>query len=133
MQADVITLDVDTNNDGNTTPKVFNRYDEQQNRTIYVSIGHTPGFRDQFAISRSFPTKVGNFRGVCKSTVKFTKDTDVPGVDANTSLQSTCIIEVGFSIPVGYDAVSLKALRQTVLALLDDDSFMDSLTIKQEI
>lgn len=128
MQADQLTLVVDTENTGtNPVNEIYSRYEEQPNRTTYIGASHTPDARDSLAIYRTFPTKTGNFKGTAKSSVKFTKDVTVAGVDSSTSLTAPIIIEVSFSVPVGTDAYALVAARQRVIAALDNDTFMNAL------
>lgn len=130
MQPDIMTLQVDTNNDGTPTATPYTRYEETQNRTVYIADDHTPAVRNQVAFYRSLPTKSGNFRGVGKSSVKFTRDTQVPGVDLNTTLASSIIVDVSFSVPVGLDAIDVRKMRQSVIALLDNDTIMNALNIQ---
>lgn len=130
MQANQISLNVDVLNDGNTVAQTYDRYEEFQNRSIYVGATHVPEARDQMAIYRTFPSKSGNFKGVSKSAIKFTADVEVPGVDASTTLTAPMIGEVTFSLPVGCAAADVKELRQRIIAALDVDTFMDSLSIQ---
>lgn len=130
MQPNQLTLAVDVENTGTTVNEIYTRYEEYQNRSTYIGASHVPDKRDLVGIYRTFPTKTGNFKGTAKSSVKFTKDVTVPGADSSTSLTSPIIIDVAFSVPVGALAADLKHLRQRVLAILDDDAFMDSLNVQ---
>lgn len=130
MQPDPMIIQVDLANTGTTTEVSLSRYEELPNKTTYILANHTPGSRDQVAFSRSFPTKVGNFKGVGKTSVKSTRDVSVEGVDSTTSVASAIIVETNFSIPVGASPAAIKAARQQQLALLDDDSIMDRLNIQ---
>lgn len=133
MQPNTVTLPVDVANNGTTFDEIYSRYEEQQNRTVYIGAFHTPDSRDMLTLLRTMPTKNGNFKGVSKSTVKFTKDTVVSGVDGSTTLTAPIIIDVSFSIPVGTIAADVIKARQRVIALLDEDSFMDPLNIQLQI
>jgi hypothetical protein len=128
MQADVITLNVDELNDGNPTANAYTRYEELQNRTTYVGPDHTPDWRNQIQLYRSFPTKNGKFRGTGKTSVKFTQECMATATD-NTAIQSAYILEVSFSVPVGTSAVDVVKMRQRAIALLDDDTVMNNLNI----
>lgn len=130
MQANQLTLSVDAENTGNPANEVYTRYEEYQNRASYIGASHTPDDRDLLALYRTFPTKTGNFKGTAKSSVKFTKDVEVAGVDSSTTLTVPIIIEVSFSVPVGAAAADVKHARQRAIALLDTDAFMDSLNIQ---
>lgn len=130
MLLDTLTLNVDVLNNGTVVPHVISRYEETQNRSVYVSTTHTPALRDQLAFFRSLPTRAGNFKGVQKTSFKFTKDITVPGVDATTNVSSALIVEVSFSVPAGLSSDVVKTARQKVIALLDDDSVMDKLNIQ---
>lgn len=129
MQADQITLNVDELNNGTDVPSIYSRYEETQNRSVYITADHTPATREQFTFFRSAPTRTGNFKGVQKSSVKFTKDTEVLGVDG-TTLASAIIVEISFSIPAGIDASRVLRARQVAIAMLDDDTVMDKLNIQ---
>lgn len=131
MQSNTITLSVDTDNDGGTTAavdQVFHRYDEYQNRSEYISDGHTVASRNKLGLYRTFPKANGNFKGTAKSAVKFTQDFQVNGVDATTSITVPAIVDVGFSFPVGLTAAQTLELRMRLVALLLDDSVMVPLT-----
>lgn len=130
MQPDQLTLSVDVANDGNLVTETYTRYEEFQNRSKYIGSGHTPGSRNEFGIYRSFPTKTGNFKGVGKTSVKFTEDKSVPGVDSSTTISAPVILEVSFSVPVGISANDMKHYRQRCIALLDSDAFMDALNLQ---
>lgn len=130
MQANQLTLSVDAGNNGTPANETYTRYEEYQNRSTYIGANHTPDDRDLLAIYRTFPTKTGNFKGTAKSSVKFTKDVEVAGVDSNTTIASPIIVECSFSVPVGASAAELKHARQRIIAALDNDSFMDSLNIQ---
>lgn len=130
MQPSTITLAVDTANTGSTTNEVYSRYEETQNRTTYIGAGHTPDSRDTITLYRTQPTRTGNFKGVSKSSVKFTEDTEVSGVDSSTTLAAPMIMEISFSIPVGASTADVVHLRQRAHALIDDDSIMNALNIQ---
>lgn len=130
MQADQLTLSVDVANNGTPTNEVYTRYEEFQNRSRYIGSEHTPGSRDEIGLYRGFPTKTGNFKGVGKTSVKHTLDLEVPGVDSSTTVSAPLIIEVSFSVPVGAPTSDVVHARQRVVALLDDDAFMDALNIQ---
>lgn len=130
MQANTLTLSVDAANDGNPANEVYTRYEEYQNRSSYIGADHLPDARNTLAIYRTFPTKSGNFKGTAKSSVKFTQDVEVAGVDSSTTLTAPIILDLSFSVPVGATTDDLKHVRQRLLALLDTDSFMDSLNIQ---
>jgi len=124
MQENTITLAVDETNTGSTTDITYRRYEEGQNKAVYVSPDNTLLNRDQLAFFRSLPKVNGNFRGMAKSSAKFTQDLEVPGVDSSTDLTVPMIVEVSMSLPVGATAAEALLGRQRAIALLDDDAVM---------
>jgi hypothetical protein len=130
MQANQISLSVDVANNETLVTENYTRYQEFQDRSVYVGAGHLPESRDMLGLYRTFPTRNGNFKGVSKSTVKFTVDVEVPGVDAATTLTAPIIVDISFSVPVGTSAATLKHLRQKAIATLDDDTLMDSVSLQ---
>lgn len=131
MQPNTITLAVNADNDDGTTPAVshvYSRYDEYQNRSEYIDADHTLGSRDKLGLYRTFPKPTGNFKGVAKSAVKFTKDYSVEGQDSTTSIVAPGIIDIGFSFPVGLTAAETLELRMRAVAMLMDDTIMVPLT-----
>lgn len=125
MQLDVITLSVDEENDGvGPVNHVYNRFEEHLNRSTYIGENHTLMSRNTLSLYRTSPKPSGNFKGVAKTSFKFTKDYVVPGVDESTNITAPVIVDVGFSIPVGVTATESKLRRQVALALLDLDSVM---------
>lgn len=133
MQPNTLTLSVDAANNSSPANEVYTRYDEAQNRSVYIGEDHLPATRNLLAIYRTFPTRSGNFKGTAKTSVKLTQDYEVPGVDSSTTLTVPAIAEVSFSLPVGVTVAQAKHLRQRLIAALDDDTFMDSLMIQQMV
>jgi hypothetical protein len=133
MLDNVITLAVDELNDTNTVDHVFNRYDEFQNRSVYSGENHQLTARDILTFYRTFQKVSGNFRGVAKSSAKFTQDFVVDGVDGVSQLTSPLIAEVNFSIPVGVTVADQLVMRQRIVTLLDTDAIMVALNNTLEI
>lgn len=127
MQPNTINLDVDYLNNASTTAEAYERFEEFQNRSIYIGANHSPALRDTISMYRSFPTKNGNFNGTQKTAVKLTLDVSVPGVDSETTLIAPAIVEVSFSVPVGVTQAEILKIRQRAIALLDLDTVMDPL------
>lgn len=130
MLANQLSLNVDAANNSTVVAQTYDRYEEFQNRSVYIGTDHLPESRNALALYRTFPTKSGNFKGVSKSAVKFTQDVVVPGVDGSTTLTAPIIIEVSFSVPVGAATADVVEQRQRVLAALDDDTLMNALNIQ---
>ena len=131
MQPNTITLSVDEENDGvGPVNHVYSRHEEYQNRSVYISGSHTLVAKDSLSLYRTFPKVAGNFKGVAKSSMKFSKDVTVFGVDGVSQLTAPIIVEVSFSIPVGATSAAILIARQRALALLDLDSVMAPLNEK---
>lgn len=130
MQANTLTLNVDPANDDTIVAEAYERFEEFQNRSVYIGANHAPELRDTISLYRSFPTKSGNFKGVQKTSVKLSKDVQVAGVDGVATLTAPVIIEVSFSVPVGTPAATILQDRQRAVALLDDDTIMNALNIQ---
>lgn len=128
-----ITISVDAANDSNPANQVYSRFDSYQNRSVYIGADHAPDARNMLGFYRTFPTKSGNFKGVAKTSVKFTQDVEVSGVDSSTTLTSPIILDLSFSVPVGAPVADLVEVRQRLLALIDNDTFMNSLNIQQMV
>ena len=129
MQDNTITLAVDTANSGSTTSTAYCRYAEELNRSTYITSSHVPNSTvDSMTFGRTLPTKNGTFFGTGKSQVKFTKTVSVAASDG-TTLKVPLIIDIGFSVPVGTSSAEVVKLRQTALALLDNDTIMNLLNI----
>jgi len=127
MQANTITLAVDELNNASTTNHVYSRFDEYQNRTVYTEAIHQLTLRDTLSFYRTFPKASGNFKGTAKTTLKFSKDYAVDGVDGVASLIAPLIAEVSFSVPVGVTAAAQMIARQRCISILDDDTVMVAL------
>lgn len=128
MQLDVITLSVDEQNDGvGPVDHVFSRFEEYQNRSVYIGANHTMSAKDTLSLYRTFPKSSGNFKGVAKTSFKFSKDLVVDGVDGVSQLTAPIIVDVSFSIPVGATSEQILIARQRALSLLDLDTIMTPL------
>jgi len=127
MQPNIISLTVDPLNNATTETQEYTRFEEFLNRSKYVTSDHSLQSRDELTLYRTFPKQAGNFRGVGKSATKFALDVLVPGVDDTTTLNSSIIVEVSFSVPVGASDADVLLMRQRAVALLDLDSVMSPL------
>lgn len=118
MQANVITLPVDVNNNGTTyTDLVLNRQEEYLHRSLYIAAGHQPDMRDTLGLYRTPPKPTASFKGVQRCSFKFTKDVEVLNPVGET-IVSPFIVEVSFSAPIGAsEAVRLEmAQRASAMA-----------------
>lgn len=134
MQPEIISLDVNVDNDDGTTAEVtinFTRFDKVNNRSDYIADNHTLAARNTLNLYRTTPTKSGNFLGTARTAVKFTQDFPVSGVDATTTLVVPGIVDVGFSFPVGLTPAQTLELRMRAVALLLKDTVMVPLTDQQ--
>lgn len=128
MQTDQITLSVDEQNDGvGPVNHVFTRFEEYQNRSVYIGDSHSMAAKDTLGLYRTFPKPSGNFKGVAKTAVKFSKDVLVTGADGVSQLTAPIIVDISFAIPVGATHGDILVARQRALALLDLDAIMDPL------
>lgn len=111
---------------------VFSRYEEQTNKTLYVGPNHLPSNRDVLQFARSFPTKVGAFKGIQKTSFKLTKDVSVVG-DASNTFVVPLILEVSLSLPVGTDSLLLERARKVAAELLIDSTLMNTFNVQQHV
>jgi len=133
MLDNTITLQVDVLHDAVLVPHPFTRFEQFLNRTVYVGPGSSDAYRNQMTLLRSTPTESGNFRGVKKTSLKFTKDVGVIGVDATTLNVAPIIGAVNFSIPVGASAAEVLIVREHLIAALNDQDLSVRLLEKREI
>ena len=119
MQPNTITLGVDVANDETVVDYDFTDFDRFSSRSIYNGENHDMSARDFMTLYRTEPKQNGNFKGVGKTSVKFTRDIVVLGVDGLAQLTSPMIVEISFSLPVGTTSAQATEMRQRVIALLD--------------
>lgn len=123
MQPNVITLGVDEQNDGvGPVNHVFTRFEEYQNRSVYIGATHSMSAKDTLSLYRTLPKVSGPFRGTAKSSFKFSQDVVVDGVDGVSQITAPIITEVSFSVPVGATPAQVMIARQRALSLLDQDA-----------
>lgn len=132
MLSNEITLAVDTANTGTTTNLTYTRFDEYNNRTVYISADHEPSARDELTFYRTFPKPSGNFLGTRKAALKFSKELPVLDKEGNT-IMSPFIFEVSTSIPLGVSTADQVEMRQRGVAILDNDTLMNLFHDKQNI
>lgn len=132
MQSNFIVLTVDVNNDGVTTTDVdqtYTRFEEHLNRSVYIGDNYSVAAPNTLSLYRTQPKPSGNFPGMAKSAFKFSDCLPITGNDGVTTLNLPLIVEVSFSIPVGATSAQVLERRQRVIALLDDDTVMNSLNM----
>jgi hypothetical protein len=136
-QPNEIELSVNEDMDDGTTATISHVYGRDNtnfpNKTEYYSDVHTPELRDMLAIQRVDRKTNGNFRGVKKSSFKFTKDYTVDGADGLAQIIAPQIIEVNFSIPMGVSAADTLAFRARVNAMIEQLDIMSDLCDRQII
>lgn len=133
MLSNTISVSYDALGDAQSVEKTYTRYDEYQNRTVYVGENHSPIDKDTLTFYRSFPKQVGNYKGVAKTSFKISKDVEVPGVDGLATFSSPVIIEVTFSVPLGVTDAEALRLRHLASSILSSDSLMVSVTKQLQI
>lgn len=126
MLNNTITLSVDTANDGVVSDIDFIRFQAYTDKSIYIGPDHTSLITDQVAFYRTAAKPSGTSLGVEKRQIKITQTNSVPTSETDVSTYANDIATLQFSLPVGTSSASKKALRQRLIALLDDDSIMDS-------
>lgn len=133
MLDNTITLAVDHDRDATPTDEVYVRMEEYLDRSLYKGPGHSVESRNTMTVTRNKPAVSGNFRGVKKTTLKFTTDTEVAGVDATTLNVAPLILSISASLPVGCSAAEAMHLRERARAALDDQDIMVRLLEDLEI
>lgn len=133
MQANTLTLPVDTTNNGTTTNRNYNRYREEPEKTEYRGPDHAGIVQDTLTITRKSPTRNGNFLGAYRTKAQFAQSYDVIGLDGTTQKGINATISIEVVAPLGLTDAQLKELRQRALALLDNDTVMDALNRHGEI
>lgn len=132
MLENTITLHVDELNNATLVDIDYDRFDQYQNRSVYIAETHTIAAPDTLTLYRTFPKTSGNYLGQMKVTSKFSKTISVPGVDGS-DVQGPLILEISASMPVGATSAQRKLMRQRAIALIDRDDimirFMDNLEI----
>lgn len=127
-----ISLSVDVTNDGDTTAdetQVYTRYEEHLNRSVYIAADHTMATPHTLSFYRTQPKANGNFPGMAKTAIKFSESLAITGVDGVSTLKVPLISEVSFAVPVGTTPAQLMEMRQRLIALLDNDTVMNNLSL----
>lgn len=119
MLDNTITLPVDTLNNGTPTNRIYTRYDEYQNRSVYKGPAHSLLKRDTLGFYRTPVKANGTDNGVAKSAIKLTQDIDVPGKLASSTVTKPMIGDISLSIPVGATAAQTLEFRQRMIAVID--------------
>jgi hypothetical protein len=112
--------------DAASAPTVLNytRFDELVNRSVYHSATHDYSLRDTVGFYRTLPKRAGNFMGTKKSALKFTRDQQVPGADASTTLVQPMLFDLSTAIPVGTTAANITVALNDLAALIQDSAFI---------
>lgn len=132
MQDNIITLPVDVTNTDTLVNLVLSRQEEYLNRTVYIAPGHMPDSRDMFGLYRSPIKPTSAFKGVMRTSFKFTKDVLVLN-PVGEQISSPMIAEVSFSIPVGTSAAEKLEMTQRVGAMACFRDVMSGLIDQQSI
>lgn len=119
MLDNTVTLPVDVANSGSTSNRVYTRYSEFQDRSIYNGPAHTLTTRDTLGFYRTPVKSNGADNGVAKSALKLTQDIEVAGKDSSTFVVKPMIGNCDFSIPVGATVEQTLEFRQRMIAALD--------------
>lgn len=128
-----ITLSVDKANSGTVVNEVFT-YDTHinPNKSMYYGDLHSVDSKETLVFSRVQNKVNGNFKGVFRTSQKYTRDVEVLGVDGST-LKVPAITECSDSFPVGMSDALKKEIRQYMIALRDNDSVMDAVHVQGQV
>lgn len=121
---DPITLSIDEANDSNPSDHILSRGREFATKTEYYDEDHTVASRSMCTVMCTLPKQNGNFYGTLKTSVKFTRDVTVTGVNGE-DIKVPSIAEANFSFPSGTDEAHATLMRQSLVSFLDLDSVMD--------
>lgn len=133
MQPNIIDLTVDPLNNGTTEVQNYRRFSDSDNRALYIGDDHTGTKRDTLTLLRSLPKTSGTFKGMMKTSAKFTLDIEVPSTVVGVSVIAPYIVDISVSLPVGTDPVVAQLVRQRVVALMDKEAVVKNLHELQEI
>jgi hypothetical protein len=124
MLPNTITLPVDVLNNGTTVDKVYTRFREEAEKSLYYGPNNTLTARNILQFYRTLNKRVGNSFGVARTAQKLTVDilTDAPD---GTEVSQACIIELNSSFPAGITPAKALELRQTMIALIDSALMVD--------
>jgi hypothetical protein len=115
------TITVQNDLTGTPVDQPFRRFEESQHRTIYIStLDHSLESRHTLTLSRTLPTRTGNYLGTGKPFMKLTKDISVAGADSTTTVKAPLIGDIGFSIPVGASDEDKAELYDNMVSLLNN-------------
>lgn len=130
MLPDSIVLPVDRANNETIVNETLTRFEEYLNRAVYITGAHVVGTPDTLSFYRTSPKPTGNFRGVQKTSTKFSRMIMVAGVDGTSTIAAPIIVETSYSIPVGATEEQILLARQRNIALQDLDAIMNPLQIQ---
>lgn len=133
MQANEITLSVDVANNSTLVDKVYKRTRYANTQSLYQGPGHTTTSRNQIQFYVTDPKRSGESRGISKCSIKVTQDASVDNASGSGSIVLPKIGSVSFALPVGITVAETLELRQTLIAILDDDVIMAGLMDESQV
>jgi len=133
MQLNTIVLQVDELDDAVLVPTTYTRFEEIQNRTTYLELDNHSSMKPRkLQLYRSPLSSPGLSFGKQKSAVKFTDGFDVLNKEGATVVENA-LVNISFSLPVGLSDAQRTLVRERVVAMINDDTVMDSLIKLGEI
>ena len=95
----------------------YDRWDDQTpNKSIYISDLHELNARDMLTFNRTFAKPSGNFLGMNKAALKFTRDITVLGKDGeNIVVPSTFQLALSLPYGAGEDEIFFFTSRSTAI------------------
>lgn len=126
MQPNTITIVTDVLNNGTTENHVFEKVREVGSMSLYHGPGHSDAMRNTLVLKTNEPKASGNFPGTRKSSIKWTKDQLVAGVDG-ANVKQPAILEISTSFPTGTTTAVQLVMRQEAVNLIDQDAIMEPL------
>lgn len=129
MLPNELVLSVDPAHDSNPQDETYSKVKEDSSlgRSVYTGADHSLTMRETLTVSAREPIPSGQFRGVAKSSIKFTEDLTIPNA-LGDDIVAPQIGEISFSLPVGTTAAQAMHLRQRLVAALNSESFITTLT-----
>lgn len=122
-----LTLSVDELNSGTPANVIYDLVEIDKDRVTWQGPAHQADNRDLLQMYRTDAKRSGNSRGSRKTKIKLTRDVSCPNADGSGNIKLPVIVELSVSNPLGHTTLNgVRGLRQTMLAILDNDTLSDS-------
>lgn len=113
--------------------KTYTLVAHQSGRAEFISATHIDSNKDILLITSSDPKRGGDNYGNRRASVKFVRQTVVPGITTGITIARDSVLGLTSSLPVGMTDAEVTALANDMAGLLGDPVLLKDILVRGKL